>query len=286
MRYMPDFSVGCRRITPGIPYIRAVQQENVDVHFTHVTKIVPNGVVGADGVLREVDAIVCATGFKTTFRPRFPFIGRNGINLQDKWAEEATALFGLTIPDMPNMIIHGGPPGPLQNGTPLGAFHAFSDFGIALIQKIQKENIRAISPTYEALNEFYNYIQSLIGLTVFADNCRSWYRDNKTGKVTNAYPGSALHLMESLKAPRWEDFDIRYWSKDRYACLGYGLVKGLKQPGSDLTYYLTPDKIDTKWLKSVEQARKHGWNSVIGTTTNGSPNEVIKGVTNGATNGI
>ncbi|KAF3000094.1 hypothetical protein E8E13_003022 [Curvularia kusanoi] len=249
--YLPEFAVGCRRITPGFPYIRAIQQDNVTVHFTHVTEIVPSGVVGADGVLRNVDTIVCATGFDTTCRPRFPIIGKNGINLQDKWSEDATAYFGITDPDMPNFIVHSGPPGPLQNGSPLGLFHAMSSYGIKMIQKIQSENIKSLRPTHEALRDFDNYIQSLIPKTVFSDDCRSWYRNNKTGRVTNNYPGSALHLMEMLEVPRWEDYRIEHFDSIKFAFMGWGFVKGFEEPVSDLTYYLTPDKIDPKWVDAV-----------------------------------
>lgn len=60
--FTPKFGVGCRRITPGDPYMKAIQEENVDVHFTAVESATEKGVVGTDGVEREVDTIVCATG--------------------------------------------------------------------------------------------------------------------------------------------------------------------------------------------------------------------------------
>ena len=64
---------------------RAIQKENVDVHFTPVEKITEKGVVGGDGIERECDTIVCATGFDVSYRPRFPIVGKNGVELSDKW---------------------------------------------------------------------------------------------------------------------------------------------------------------------------------------------------------
>ena len=61
--------------------MEAIQKDNVDVHFTPVEKITEKGVVGGDGVEREVDTIICATGFDVTYRPRFPIVGQNGIDL-------------------------------------------------------------------------------------------------------------------------------------------------------------------------------------------------------------
>lgn len=52
--FTPKWSIGCRRITPGDPYMEAIQKPNVDVHFTPVTKITEDGVIGADGVERKV----------------------------------------------------------------------------------------------------------------------------------------------------------------------------------------------------------------------------------------
>ena len=50
------------RITPGDPYMLAIQKPNVDVHFTEVTEITCDSIVGKNGVKLKVDTIVCATG--------------------------------------------------------------------------------------------------------------------------------------------------------------------------------------------------------------------------------
>lgn len=79
--FTPKWEVGCRCVTPGDPYMEAIQKENVDVHFTHVERITEEGVVGGDGIERKVDTIICATGFDVTYKPRFPMVGKNGVNL-------------------------------------------------------------------------------------------------------------------------------------------------------------------------------------------------------------
>lgn len=62
--------MNCRRMTPGDPYIAAIQKENVDLHFTGVASITSEGVVGDDGVERKCDTIVCATGVNGIFHAR------------------------------------------------------------------------------------------------------------------------------------------------------------------------------------------------------------------------
>lgn len=107
--FTPKWEVGCRRVTPGDPYMEAIQKENVDVHFTAVEQITEEGVVGADGRERKVDTIVCATGFDVTYRPRFPVIGRNGVDLYEKWKDAPESYLGLGCPDMPNWLMFIGP---------------------------------------------------------------------------------------------------------------------------------------------------------------------------------
>lgn len=87
----------------------AIQKENVDVHFTAVKSITEEGVVGKDGEERKVDTIVCATGFDVSYRPRFPVIGKNGVDLCEKWKDAPESYLGLACPDMPNWMTFIGP---------------------------------------------------------------------------------------------------------------------------------------------------------------------------------
>ncbi|CAD6442759.1 50c27d40-2747-4428-916d-3a89dcfd4a98 [Sclerotinia trifoliorum] len=114
---IPSFSVGCRRVTPGIGYLKALTQPNVDVITSSIQEVQPNGIKLTNGKLIEVDAIICATGFNCSFIPRFPIIGQHG-NLQDLWSKNKTqAYMSCMVPGMPNYIKFLGPNGPLAHGA-------------------------------------------------------------------------------------------------------------------------------------------------------------------------
>lgn len=99
---IPDFPLGCRRLTPGTGYLGALKQLNVRVVLDPISKIVPEGFQTSTGELIKVDAIVCATGFDVSFTPRFPIIGRKG-NMQDLWTKEVPKSYmSCAIPDFPN----------------------------------------------------------------------------------------------------------------------------------------------------------------------------------------
>ena len=111
--FTPKFDVGCRRITPGDPYMLAIQEKNVDVHFTPVVSCTEDGVVGEDGE-RKVDTIVCATGFDVSYKPRFPIVGKDGVDLADKWKVCPEAYLGVCVPSMPNFVTFIGPSWPVE----------------------------------------------------------------------------------------------------------------------------------------------------------------------------
>lgn len=99
---VPTFAVGCRRPTPGNGFLEALVADNVDVVSSPIVRVTERGIETKDGV-HEVDAIVCATGFDVSLKPRFPFIGRNGADLAKRWSEgPAEAYMGVMIDDHPN----------------------------------------------------------------------------------------------------------------------------------------------------------------------------------------
>jgi cation diffusion facilitator CzcD-associated flavoprotein CzcO len=172
--FTPKFAVGCRRITPGDPYMKAIQEPNVDVHFTHVTEITEDGLIGADGIERKVDTIVCATGFDVTYKPRFPVIGKNGVNLQEKWAVAPEGYLGLGVPDMPNFIMMIGPTWPVENGAVVGPLLGVSEYMIQIVKKMQKDDIKSWTPKQDVTDAFNEHAQEWVKHTVWKDDCRSW----------------------------------------------------------------------------------------------------------------
>lgn len=258
--FTPKFSVGCRRVTPGENYLRSIQQPNVNVHFTGVDRVTPTGVVGADGVHREGDTLICATGFDVSFRPRFPIFGRNGVDLRAAWAGgDCTTYLGLTVPDMPNLVMLPGPPVPVQNGSTFAGFHAMGAFVLRVIEKMQADNIRSFAPKRQVAEAFMRHCEKFHEASVFSDECRSWYKDNETGKVTAVWPGSAVHYAEALRTPRWEHYDLDYRNPtNMFAWLGNGFVKELTDPALDAAYYVKVENIDPLWTEEIQKTRRDG----------------------------
>ncbi|KAF2790345.1 FAD/NAD(P)-binding domain-containing protein [Melanomma pulvis-pyrius CBS 109.77] len=249
--FNPKFEVGCRRVTPGDPYMEAIQKDNVSVNFTAVKSITETGVVGEDGEEREVDTIICATGFDVTYRPRFPVIGKNGVDLAEKWKDTPESYLGLGCPDMPNFVIFIGPTWPIENGSVTGPLLSVSEYTIKLIKKMQREHIKSWVPKQDITDAFNEHTQEWIKHTVWKDDCRAWYKNNETGRVNAVYPGSSLQYIDVIESPRYEDFEIQYMHKNPWAHLGMGASLSNVKQGADISPYLQLEHIDPRWLKAI-----------------------------------
>lgn len=104
-KIIPDFAVGCRRITPGVGYLESFSKPNVRVVVdARIERVEPRGIVLSTGELIELDVLVCATGFDVSFAPRFPVRGRRGVDLATLWSEPNVprAYLSVAIPEFPN----------------------------------------------------------------------------------------------------------------------------------------------------------------------------------------
>ncbi|KAH9225325.1 hypothetical protein K456DRAFT_1732009 [Colletotrichum gloeosporioides 23] len=219
-RLIPKFEAGCRRINPGEQYLLTLQEPNVEPVFESIEKITATG-IAAGGVEYPVDVLIAATGFNTTFRPRFPIIGRDGKNLQDVWAESPTSYCGMGVSGFPNYMIFLGPNTPISNGSLMGPIEATGDYFVRILTKMIRQCIKSFDVRIEAQTDFDNHTQEFMRQAVWTGTCRSWFKKDVNGKVSALWCGSSLHYMQSLAEDRWEDYEWRF-DGNRYAYWGNG----------------------------------------------------------------
>jgi cation diffusion facilitator CzcD-associated flavoprotein CzcO len=207
---VPSFPPGCRRLTPGPGYLEALTDDKVDMIKTEIAAIDSEGIRTADGVHRPVDVIVCATGFDTTFLPRFPFTGRKGISLADKWKEVPETYISVATNEFPNYFISLGPNASLGHGSLSLLIERAIDYMTYCVSKMQRDNIRWMMPRKEAVDRFTKHCEQYFTRTVFNTKCRSWYKGGKEeGRITAVWPGMSFLFSLSV-------FDIRKLTFGRF----------------------------------------------------------------------
>ena len=247
---LPQFPPGCRRLTPGPGYLESLTKDNVSFVKDDITAIEPTGVRTADGKLHEVDLLICATGFNTSFQPPFGVSGRNGKSLKDHWQEYPRSYLSCATDEFPNAFFMLGPNAAIGAGSLILMMEATGDYIVKCARKLQKENIKSMTVRTERVDDFVEYAEEYFKRTVYATQCKSWYK-NKSGKVSGLWPGSTLQYLEAVRSPRWEDFEYEYptddngagTSRNQLAWLGNGWSINMLE-NHDLAWFLYPEFLD------------------------------------------
>ncbi|KAK1767240.1 putative sterigmatocystin biosynthesis monooxygenase stcW [Phialemonium atrogriseum] len=236
-KLIPEWSVGCRRLTPGVNYLESLTKPNVEVVYGEITNVTERGCVCDNGQEYPVDVLICATGFDTSFKPRFPVVAPSGENLQERWAVDPESYLGLAAHGFPNYLVFLGPNCPIGNGPVLCAIEAQADWMCKLVDRYQSSNIATFAPTADAVRDFVEYKDWFMKGTVWADPCRSWYKPRPDGPIVALWPGSVLHYLEALRDVRFDDLEVSY-AGNRFAWLGNGYSQTELDNTADWAYYI------------------------------------------------
>jgi hypothetical protein len=93
-------------LTLGQGFLEALIEPNVDVVTCEVQCAVADGLITADGALRKVDTVICATGFNTSCRPRLRVVGDQGIGLAELWenSNDVEPYLAMAVPNFSNHL--------------------------------------------------------------------------------------------------------------------------------------------------------------------------------------
>lgn len=254
---LPDFPPLCKRLTPGPGYLEALTTDNVSVIPTSISHVTSTGIAASDGTHRPVDAIVCATGFDTTFMNRFPVYGIHGIKLRDRWSERTSSYLSMTVDGFPNYFMSIGPNSALGTGNFIVVLERQSIYFASCLAKMQTQNILTMQPKLSAVDRFTNFCDEYFKGTVFSAECSSWYKSGKEGRVTVLWPGSGLHACQVLNQVRWEDFDYEYVDGNEFGWFGNGWSERDRSNEMSRTYYLDRQGM-LDWPLEKTQAIKNG----------------------------
>jgi hypothetical protein len=251
----PSFAVGCRRLTPGPGYLEALVEDNVDFVSDKIISIVPEGVVLENGKTIEIDALACATGFKTSSPPPFHIHGKNGKSLQSRFSPHPETYLSVAVDGFPNFFMMLGPNSAIGSGSLTMMIETAGDYIIKCIRKLQKEDYVTMMPKVELVQDFSEYCDAYFKKTVYMDECNSWYRSDggKGNKITGLWPGSTLHCLETLRAPRWEDFDYESKEENKLKWLGNGWSVTQLDNGGDPAWYLEPSLMNVPVVDKPEE---------------------------------
>jgi hypothetical protein len=167
-----------------------------------------------NGTTYDHDTLVLATGFRTVeFLYPIKLTGTNGRSLSDIWSSSggATALYGTTVPSVPNFGMFYGPNTNLGHNSIILMIEAQSRYLNTLVSAVLDARNRdcriGIMPRLDRTEVFNEKIQDVLRESSFADpKCGSWYK-NAEGRITNNWSGTVVQYQHVLSKVDWEDYE-------------------------------------------------------------------------------
>ncbi|CAG8904552.1 unnamed protein product [Penicillium egyptiacum] len=239
--FTPDFSPGCRRPTPGDGFLEALTEnsqfgswifdrivltadnEDVRVITNEIARFTQKGLQTAEGKEHEFDLIICATGFDVAFAPHFTVTGSNGRTMREEWAKSPNIYLSMSTPNFPNFFFIGGPTGNWAQGSVLITHEVQAEYAVQCAAKISNENLHSLTPKQSVTTQWRQHVDTWHdGHSVWAESCQSWMKYNERIQL---WSGSMLHMIKTLKTPRFEDYDIKYQEENMWSYLGDGRTR-------------------------------------------------------------
>ena len=199
-RLTPDYEIGCKRVLLSDDLYPALGRDDVTVEHSALARVEKTGGDAAAGAHHPFDVRVLATGFWTT---RLPFahrvVGRGGVVLADRWGRPdlgMTAHASTAVHGFPNMFVINGPNASLGHNSAIYVIEAQIDHVLGALEHLAVDDV-PLEATAEAERAYTRELDAMSRETVWLQGgCHSWYVDERSGRLTLLWPGTARAFRE------------------------------------------------------------------------------------------
>lgn len=209
---IPKYDFGCKRPSFTSKFYPVFNRPNVGLVTDPIDHITENAIVTKDGTVREIDTLICATGFEVFQKgsvPTFRVLGKNGMDLSDFWDKNRyQAFMGSTVPNFPNFFMMFGPYS-VCTASWFGMVDTQSKHLVRCLAETKKRNANYIEVKKSASDADFEKVQRRAQLTIFrVGDCarsNSYYFDRHGDSPTIRPTLGFMHWLKS-----------RFFSMDNY----------------------------------------------------------------------
>jgi cyclohexanone monooxygenase len=231
----PDWQIGCKRILISNQWYPMLAQDNVDLVTDGITEIRGNSIVSASGgpatgdgvaggreTVREVDAIIVATGFYVTDSPAYQaIIGRDGRSLASVWDEQGQQAYkGAAVAGFPNLFFVVGPNTGLGHSSMVYMIESHINYLSSALRQMDEQQLATVEVREQAQRAFNENLQKQMSRTIWTTGgCSSWYLD-RHGNNTTLWPSFTFLFRQMTRR-----FDLAAYTTTARADEGLHLVQ-------------------------------------------------------------
>ena len=187
-----------------------LKRDNVELVTDDIVRVTATGIETADGNHHDADVIIYGTGFLASkFLAPMKVVGRNGVDLHERWDGNARAYLGITIPDFPNFFCLYGPN---TNIVVNGSIIYFSECEVHYVG----ETIRYLLETGNAAVDCRQDVHDAYNVRIDEGNLQmvwgvskvnSWYK-SESGRVAQNWPFSLLEYWQQTREINPADYHV------------------------------------------------------------------------------
>jgi cyclohexanone monooxygenase len=198
--------MGCKRLVFSSDYLPALTRSNVEVLTSPARYLRARSLVTEDGTEREVDVVVCATGYAAAdYLGQLDVSGEGGMTLREVWSEGAHAYLGTAVPGFPNFFMLYGPNTNVGSNSVIFMLEAQARYIVRALKYMRRKGKTYVAVRPSALAQFIAKIDQWMVGTVWTTQCSNYFRA-PNGRVVTQWPRSARSFWEMTRRFKPADF--------------------------------------------------------------------------------
>jgi cyclohexanone monooxygenase len=204
----PDHPMGCKRLVFSSDYLPALTRPNVEVVNSPARYLRTRSLVTEDGTEREVDVVVCATGYAAAdYLAQLDVSGEHGTTLREAWRGGPHAYLGMAVPGLPNFFMLYGPNTNVGSNSVIFMLEAQARYIVRALKYMRHKGKSYVAVRPSAMAEFVAKIDRWMVGTVWTTQCSNYFRA-PNGRVVTQWPRSARNFWEMTRRFKPADFNF------------------------------------------------------------------------------
>ncbi|MCU1393096.1 MAG: NAD(P)/FAD-dependent oxidoreductase [Ilumatobacteraceae bacterium] len=210
-KFIPNHPWGCKRPLFSNVFYPVFNRPNVELVTDTIERVDEHSVITVDGVRREIDTLILATGFAATkYLAAIDVVGRDGRHIVDAWNDGAAAHLGVTTAGFPNLFMLYGPN--TNNGSILVMIEFQVAHIVAHLRRMLDEDISWVDVRPEPMDAYNVEVQEAMdGVVVWNAGCNGYYR-SPSGRVVTQWPFSMTNFRQRTEVIEPADYESAPWS--------------------------------------------------------------------------
>ena len=209
---LPDYPPYGKRILLDNGWYQCLTNEHVELVTGGVSQITASGIVDDQGVEREHDIIVMATGFQVSqMTSRLGIVGRGGVRLEDVWADDnPSAYLGITVPGFPNLFCVQGPNTGLgHGGSAIFQSECQTRYIASALAAMVEAGGRSIEVRPEPHDDWVERVDAEHEQLIWTHPGMSTYYRNSAGRVVSVMPWRLVDYWSMTHDANLDDYIVR-----------------------------------------------------------------------------